>query len=92
MARSGRTEKISISLDKTDLEVVRRRAKRVHGGNISKVIADAVRYLRYEEGRDALIDAFGDEGTLTTEECEVIAREWQRSERPSSKRRGGRAA
>jgi hypothetical protein len=92
MKRSGKTEKISISLDREDLAFIRRRAKVTHDGNISGVIADAVRYLRYEEGRDALIDAFGDQGKLTPSELEDIAREWSHQTKRATKRRGRRAA
>lgn len=91
MTRSGRTEKISISLDREDLAVVRRRAKRVYGGNISKAIADAVQYLRYEEGRDTLIGAFGDDGMLTPAELESIASGWGIVAKSRAKKRRRRA-
>lgn len=87
MKRTGKTEKISISLDRADLAIVRRRAKRVHGGNISRVIADAIQYLRYEEGRDALIASFGDEAALTAEELDAITAEWRGGEGPRPKKR-----
>lgn len=92
MKRSGKTEKISISLDRDDLAFIRRRAKLTHDGNLSGVIADAVRYLRYEEGRDALLEAFGDQGKLTPSELQDITREWSPQTKHRPKKRGRRAA
>jgi hypothetical protein len=92
MKRSGSTEKISISLDRNDLDLVRRRAKRVHQGNISKVIGEAIGYVRYAEGRDALIEALGDEGMLSPEEVEAIASEWSIPPAAPSKKRARRVA
>ena len=31
-------------------------------GNVSRVVSDAIRYIAYEEGRDALIASFGGKG------------------------------
>ena len=90
--RAGRTEKISISLDKQDAALLRRRAKALHDGNVSRVVADALRYLRYEEGRDALIESFGDVGMVTAEEVAAIASEWRAPPRGRTKKRGKRAA
>lgn len=87
-----RTVKICISLDREDLAVVRRRAERVYGGDISKAIAEAVQYLRYEEGREALLEAFGDEAMLTPEGLESIASEWGLAAEPRAKKRRRRAA
>src|SRR2546422_4083387 len=42
-SRSGRTAKISISLDRRDLALLRGRARRLFEGNLSAVIAEGVR-------------------------------------------------
>src|ERR1051325_6006401 len=53
--RPGGTVHLSISLPSAEAKILRRRAKRAYGGNVSRVISDAIRYVAYEEGRDALI-------------------------------------
>jgi len=40
--RAGRTVKISISLDKDQLETLRKRARRTSRGNLSAVIAEMI--------------------------------------------------
>src|SRR5260370_40366038 len=50
--RVGRTEKISVSLERSDLQALRRRAKRLYGGNVSAAIAEGARRIREEEGRE----------------------------------------
>lgn len=52
--RAGNTVTLSVSLSPADAAVVRRRAKRVHGGNVSAAISDAAALLRIEENREAL--------------------------------------
>jgi hypothetical protein len=64
--RSGRTVKISVSLDREDLRTFRRRAKAVFGGNLSASLSEAARLLRQREARDRLIDWLGGP-TLTPE-------------------------
>lgn len=88
-ARAGRTEKISVSLDSSDLRALRRRAKKLCGGNLSAAIAEGARRIREEEGREALVAWLGDAGEATPEEREAIRAEW-RVEAP--KRRRSRAA
>jgi hypothetical protein len=63
--RPGGTKRLSISLPAEDVKVLERRAKRLYDGNVSRVISEAIRYIAYEEGRDALIESFGDIGKLT---------------------------
>jgi hypothetical protein len=75
--RAGRTEKISISVDHDDLAILRKRAKRLHGGNLSAVIADAARLIEEEEGRQALLDWLGDAARLTDEDRARIDAEWR---------------
>jgi hypothetical protein len=74
--RPGGTTHLSISLPTADAKLLRRRAKRIYGGNVSRVIGDAVRYIAYEEGRDALIASFGAKGTPTPEEARRLDEAW----------------
>jgi hypothetical protein len=66
--RPGGTTHLSISLPTEEAKLLKRRAKRIYGGNVSRVISDAIRYIAYEEGRDALIASFGAKGTPTLDE------------------------
>jgi hypothetical protein len=59
-----------------EAKILKRRAKRVHGGNVSRVISDAIRYVAYEEGRDALIASFGEKGKPTPEEGRRLDADW----------------
>lgn len=74
--RPGGTTQLSISLPTAEAKLLRRRAKRVYGGNVSRVVSDAIRYIAYEEGRDALLASFGDKARLTPEEAEELDRAW----------------
>jgi len=75
--RAGRTEKVSVSLDRADLLMLRKRARRLHGGNLSAVIADGVRLVREEEGRQALLAWLGEAGKTTPEQQDAIREEWR---------------
>lgn len=75
--RAGSTEKVSISLDRSDLVLLRRRARRLHGGNLSAAVAEGVRRLQEDEGRKALVDWLGEAGTATPEELESVRAEWR---------------
>lgn len=75
-ARTGRTEKISVSLDRSDLQALRRRAKRLYGGNVSAAIAEAARRIREEEGREKLVAWLGDSSKTTARERDAIRAEW----------------
>ena len=84
--RSGRTDKVSISLDRSELSMLRKRARRLYGGNLSAVVAEGVRLVREEEGREALVAWLGDTATTTREQRESIRDEW-RGASPSRRRR-----
>jgi hypothetical protein len=75
-ARVGRTEKISVSLERADLKALRRRAKRLYGGNVSAAIAEGARRIREEEGRDELVAWLGDSTKTTPHERDAIRAEW----------------
>lgn len=74
--RAGGTTHLSISLPSEDAKILKRRAKRVYGGNVSRVVADAIRYIAYEEGRDALVASFGAKGKPTVDEARRLDAEW----------------
>jgi hypothetical protein len=76
-ARIGRTEKISVSLERSDLLALRRRAKRLYGGNVSAAIAEGARRIREEEGREKLVVWLGDSGKTTPQERDAIRAEWR---------------
>lgn len=86
-SRSGRTEKISVSLDRGDLEALRRRAKRLYGGNVSAAIAEGARRIREEEGREKLVAWLGSSSETTPEERDAIRAEWQAAPARSRARR-----
>ena len=87
--RSGTTDKISISLNRDDLRVLRRRARRLYGGNLSAVVAEGVRRIREEEGREALVAWLGEAGEGTSEERDAIRAEWRAplGPQPTARRR-----
>ncbi len=88
-SRPGRAAKISVSIDRADLAALRRRAKKVHGGNLSAAIAEGARRLLEEEGREALVSWLGEAGRTSAEEHAAIVAEWRRE---PQKRRRRRAA
>jgi hypothetical protein len=58
--RPGQTVKLSISLDPSEVALLKERAKRVSGGNISAAVADTIRIAREVEGRQALAAWLGE--------------------------------
>lgn len=74
--RPGGTIHLSISLPSEEAKILKRRAKRAYGGNVSRVVSDAIRYIAYEEGRDALIASFGGKGRPSQEEARRLDEEW----------------
>jgi hypothetical protein len=74
--RPGGTTHLSISIPTHEAKILKRRAKRVYGGNVSRVVSDAIRYIAYEEGRDALIASFGGRGKPTRIEAAQLDSEW----------------
>ena len=66
--------------------MLRRRAKKLYGGNLSAAIAEAAKRIREEEGREALVAWLGDAAKTTPAESEAIRAEWQ-GEAPKRRRR-----
>ena len=93
--RPGITEKISISVRQSDLAALRKRAKRLYGGNVSAVIAELAADAALLEGMHDLVERLGG-ASLTNEDRESLDREWTRqtsslAKRPR-KKKAGRAA
>ena len=84
--RSGDTDKISISLRRDDLAALRKRARKLYDGNLSAVIAEGVRRVREEEGREALVEWLGPAGETSDRERAAIRAE-RRPKRGRSRRR-----
>src|SRR5689334_21480976 len=76
-ATDRRVAKISVSLAGADLAVVRRRAKRLYRGNLSAALADGVRRLREEEGREALAAWLEERVATTQRDLDVVRAEWR---------------
>jgi hypothetical protein len=53
--RPGNTEKITISLGKDELSAMKRRAKRLHEGNLSAAFSEFARLAVKEEALDRLL-------------------------------------
>lgn len=79
--RAGRTEKVSISIDREDLQALKRRAKRLYEGNLSAVVAELAQDAKLLEGMSDLVDFLGGP-TLTDEDRKQIDRERRPSGRP----------
>jgi hypothetical protein len=81
--RAGRTVKLSISLDRSDVEHLKKRAKH---GNLSAAIAEMIRIAREWEGREALAEWLRNGRDEPTEEAmEAVRAEW-RGTRPRKRR------
>jgi hypothetical protein len=74
--RLGGTTHLSISIPTEEAKILKRRAKRVYDGNVSRVVSDAIRYIAYEEGRDALIASFGGRCEPTQAEAAKLDVAW----------------
>jgi len=82
--RAGGTTHLSISLPSEEARLLKRRAKRVYDGNVSRVVSDAIRYIAYEEGRDALIASFRGRGKPTAADAARLDAEWGFSSKKSA--------
>jgi hypothetical protein len=69
--RSGRTVKVSVSLDKDDLATLKRAARESYDGNLSAAFAEAARWIRQREARKRLIELLGGP-TLTREAAAAL--------------------
>ena len=84
--RAGRTVKLSISIAQDDLELLKKRAKCISGGNISAAISETIRIARDWDGREALAAWIGEGRAEPSEETmDLIRAEWRGA--PRGKRR-----
>ena len=91
--RAGATEKISVSVRSSDLASLRRRAKRLYGGNVSAVIAELAADAARLEAMHGLVLRLGGP-TLTEADRDQLDREWAAAPpaKRSRKPRGTKAA
>ena len=87
-ARAGTTEKVSISIDRSELAAMRKRARRLYDGNLSAVVAEGLRRVREEEGREALLEWLGEAARATPAELQAVRDEWRSavSRRPARRK------
>lgn len=75
--RPGRTVKVSISLDAGDLQLLKRRAKEVSGGNVSAAITEMIHIAREWQGREALAAWLGEgHDEPSAEAMDTVRAEW----------------
>jgi hypothetical protein len=67
--------KISVSVAAQDLALLRRRAKRLYGGNLSAVIHELVQKARKQEAMEKLIASLGG-SSLSDQDRAAIDAEW----------------
>lgn len=84
--RGGVTEKISISVRSSDLASLRKRAKRLYGGNVSAVIAELAADAALLEGMHELVGELGGP-SLTDEDRSRLDEAWAPSTSPKPPRR-----
>lgn len=85
--RAGVTEKISISVRRSDLASLRRRAKRLYDGNVSAVIAELAADAALLEGMHDLVEQLGGP-SLTDDDRKQLDAEWASPAATATKRRG----
>ena len=69
--RSGRTVKVSVSMDRDDVAALKRVARESYGGNLSAAFVEAAHWIRQREARRRLIRELGGP-TLTEESAAAI--------------------
>jgi hypothetical protein len=84
--REGTTEKISISLSRSDLASLKKRAKRLYSGNVSAVISELAADAALLEGMHELVTWLGGP-SLTDRERRAIDREWSGRARATKRAR-----
>ncbi|MGO8995151.1 MAG: hypothetical protein ACLQVI_17690 [Polyangiaceae bacterium] len=73
--------KVSITIDKAKLRLLRKRARRLHGGNLSAVIDEATEPLQRLEAMGDYLERI-DAPELTDEQFEDIRAEWHGQPKP----------
>jgi hypothetical protein len=85
--RAGNTEKVSLSVNREDLAVIKRRAKLLHGGNVSAVFAELIAEIKRREAWDRAVAWYGEPIALSRQERATIDRELLGPTQPKSARR-----
>jgi len=80
--RAGVTQKVSLSVKRGDLAVLRKRARRLHGGNLSAVFADLIAEIKRREAWERALAWYGEPIVLSDAEQEAIDRELLGGARP----------
>jgi hypothetical protein len=73
--RKGITEKVSLSVRKDDVVLLKRRAKRLYGGNVSAIFAELISEIRRREAWDRALAWYGKPIELADTEQRAIDRE-----------------
>jgi hypothetical protein len=89
--RAGITDKISISLPRDDLRALKKRAKRLYGGNVSAVIAELAADAKLLEGMNDLVNWLGGP-SLTDDGRKSIDRELRVEARAAKKKSKSKTA
>jgi hypothetical protein len=76
-ARGIQSSKISVSVSKVDLQNLKQRAKRLHGGNISAVVHEMAEQAAKQEAIDRLWQELG-QPTVSDADWTAIVAEWAR--------------
>jgi hypothetical protein len=85
------TRKVTISVDASELAWIERRAKRLHGGNVSAAFVDGLHALRRREALQDFLRLSGAPRLSPMQVAEVLAEIRGKAAKPKS-RRGRRAA
>lgn len=87
--RAGVTAKVSLSVDRDDLAILKRRAKRLYGGNVSAVFAELIATVKRQEAWRKAVAWYGKPLAMTDDERETIDRELlgEAPPRPAPRRR-----
>jgi hypothetical protein len=91
IARTGKTVKVSISIDKGDLAVLKRRARESYRGNLSAAFSEAARLIRQRVARTRLVDMLGGP-SLTASAAGAIDAEQFEPRKVAKRARRARAA
>jgi hypothetical protein len=74
--RSGNTVTLSVSISPKEVAILRKRAERLHGGNVSAAVGDAAELLRIEDNRQAFATKLEEEfGPLDPKVAQAILAE-----------------
>jgi hypothetical protein len=70
--RAGVTKKVSLSVHEDDLRLLKARAQRAHGGNVSAVFAELIARIRREEKLRKAFEWYGEPIVLTDDDRATI--------------------